>query len=115
MNPPKPAFTYSAKIVRVIDGDTVVADIDLGMKTWRHNESLRLLDVRAAELTGPDKVAGQMAKEYLQTLMEEGEKVLVVTTKDKSDKYGRYLADIYLPDGTHVNQLVREHSPPAGK
>ena len=40
-------YTCKAKIVRVIDGDTVVADIDLGFRTWLHGEHLRLYGIDA--------------------------------------------------------------------
>ena len=41
-------YTYRATVTRVIDGDTVVADIDLGFRTWRHGERLRLYGIDAS-------------------------------------------------------------------
>ena len=42
-------YTYKANIVRVIDGDTVVADIDLGFDVWLRKEHLRLVGIDAPE------------------------------------------------------------------
>ena len=42
IDPAEPRFVYSAKVVRVYDGDTLFADIDLGMRVWLRNEPLRL-------------------------------------------------------------------------
>ena len=47
--PPVPSYTYRAEVVRVLDGDTVELDIDLGFSTWVHKRSIRLLDVLAPE------------------------------------------------------------------
>ena len=35
-------YKYLAKVTFVYDGDTVTVDMDLGLKTWIHNEKLRL-------------------------------------------------------------------------
>jgi endonuclease YncB( thermonuclease family) len=46
-----------AVIVRVIDGDTVVANLDLGWHTWRHDEHIRLGGIDAPERTDPTRWA----------------------------------------------------------
>ena len=97
-------FEYRATIVRVIDGDTVVADIDLGMNVWRRNEPLRLYGVNAPEVVGADKAAGLAAKDWLVSIFE-GKRVTIRTQKDKTEKYGRWLAVIDL-EGVNINAAI---------
>ncbi len=88
-------YEYQARVVEVIDGDTVKADIDLGFSITRR-DSLRLLGINAPELHAADKAPGLAAKAYLQKLVE-GATVTVRTHKDDTEKYGRLLAEIFLP------------------
>ncbi|MRG56373.1 hypothetical protein GF108_12370 [Phyllobacterium sp. SYP-B3895] len=90
-------YQYKARIVSVTDGDTVRADIDLGFNTWRHNEPLRLYGIDTPEMKGETKAAGQTAKEALEGRIL-GKEVILCTIKDKQEKYGRYLAEIYIGD-----------------
>ena len=100
-------YTYRAEIVRVIDGDTVVADIDLGFETWRRNEHLRLFGIDAPERGTPE------GKEVKAALTEriEGQSLLICTIKAKSSpkeatgSFGRYLVKIYQ-DGENINQWL---------
>lgn len=59
-------YAYRAIITRVIDGDTVVADIDLGFHTWRHGERLRLMAIdaprSAARHALPAKLRGALSR-----------------------------------------------------
>lgn len=103
--PAEPAYRYRARLVRVVDGDTLRVDIDLGFDTWLHNRSVRLLGCNARELSEP---GGREARENLATLLPVGSPVVIHTVKD--DKYGgRYDAQVLLPDGTNlVERLVRD-------
>lgn len=105
-------YLYRANIVRVIDGDTVVADIDLGFRTWRRGEHLRLYGIDAPERA---EQAGKDAEELLRTRIE-GQRVYVCTIKSKrSDReargsFGRYLTVIHK-DGENINDwMVRSGS-----
>ncbi len=80
-------YQYSAKIVRVIDGDTVVVDIDLGLSIWKHNEHIRLEGIAAPELT---QAGGKEARDYLKILLPVGTEITLTTKKDRKEKYGRY-------------------------
>jgi endonuclease YncB( thermonuclease family) len=106
---------YRAFIARVIDGDTVVAIIDKGFTNLKM-ERLRLAGVDAPELRprkGTDeerieeKARAKVATERVRELIEGKE--VVIQTK-KTGKFGRWLADIYLPGepGRTVNQLLLE-------
>lgn len=100
-------YTYNAKIVRVIDGDTVVADIDLGFRTWLHGEHLRLYGIDAPE-RGSDSFAA--ATDALAQRIE-GQTVYICTTKAKrsdseaTGSFGRYLVTIYS-GGKNVNDWL---------
>ncbi len=109
-------YEYRAKIVRVYDGDTVYADLDLGFKHTMHEVSLRLFGINAPEVSGEERVAGLRSKAALEPLVLN--KVVTVRTikptkdvfpaGDKTEKYGRYLAIIILEDGTNVNDWLVE-------
>ena len=95
------------KINRVIDGDTVDLDIDLGFGvTLSHR--VRLKDIDAPETRTKDlveKAEGLAAKEWLiKELSREGEWVIETT---KEDKYGRILGTLYLVgDPVTVNERM---------
>lgn len=107
-----PAYTYRAEITRVVDGDTVDAVVDLGFGVTMP-QRLRLLNINAPEMVGKSKAAGIAAKEHLQklifdhTLYQEAEigVVAIRSHKDKSDSFGRYLAELLGEDddGRMVN------------
>jgi micrococcal nuclease len=96
-------YIRRAKIVRLVDGDTVDVDIDLGMAITTR-QRLRLFGINTPEVRGPEKVAGHAATQHLADLLvryrHKGEWDIVVRThKDKKGKYGRYLADLIGEDG----------------
>ena len=64
-------FTYGAKLVRVVDGDTVDIDIDLGFGVWLKNERIRLYGIDTPESRTRDKVEkkfGKAAKAFVVKL-----------------------------------------------
>lgn len=94
-------------MVRVVDGDTIDVDIDLGFYVWIRKQRIRLLDIDAPEVRGESKEAGLAASEYLKGLID-GKTVIIRTAKgkdgvDRDDSFGRWLATIYL-DGLDVNE-----------
>ena len=98
-------YHYKAFISAAYDGDTVTADIDLGLKTIVKGEKLRLNRINAPEMRGDEKVAGKAARDWLRERIV-GRSVLIETLKDSKGKYGRYIAEIWLPengDYTNIN------------
>lgn len=92
------AYRYNAFVTRVIDGDTVIMDVDLGFRAWVHDQSFRLLGINAAE---KNTAAGKAAMENLMKILPVGAAVTLDSVKD--DKYGgRYDAIITLSDGTDL-------------
>lgn len=96
-------YTYKAICTAVYDGDTITVDIDLGMNIWQREQKIRLLGINTPEMRGADKVAGAAARDYLRSLVLNGE-IIVRTVKDKHEKYGRLLGEIWIElDGREVN------------
>jgi micrococcal nuclease len=86
-------YDYSARLIRVVDGDTVHLEIDLGLESFRRIKC-RLAGINAPEMSTP---GGPPAKARLQELLGTGQALVVHTYKDHTEKYGRYLVDIYTP------------------
>lgn len=105
----KNLYHYKAIITSVYDGDTCTANIDLGFKFYHNGLKLRLANIDAPEVRGDTLLAGQQSREFLRDLILNKE-VIVMTEKDSTEKYGRYIAHIYLTqeDGTYmyVNEQI---------
>jgi len=95
---------YPATISRVIDGDTVVAHIDLGLDVWLTRQHIRLHGIDAPELRGGDRPAGILAKTYLEGWLAVSN-VVIDTHGDTRDKYGRIVGTLYV-NGTNVNERM---------
>lgn len=92
-------YTFYAGMSRVIDGDTVVLDIDLGFRVQQEH-AVRLAGLNAPELSTHE---GVDAKAWVITwFATNGPYLTVTTTANPLDKYGRYLADVYA-NGSHLN------------
>ena len=105
-------YYYHANITYVYDGDTCTADIDLGLDVWKKSEKIRLNRINTPELRGDEREAGLVSRDRLRELVQ-GKEVIIQTVKDRREKYGRYLGEIWLMDETgkfnNINdQLVAE-------
>jgi micrococcal nuclease len=102
-------FIFQARVVRVVDGDTIYCDIDLGFHI-RTMQMLRFSVIDTPEIYHPKNEAelqhGREAKEYLENLIL-GKDVWVKTRK--TGKFGRWIANVYLMDGTNVQRLLIEN------
>lgn len=104
-------YEYNAKVLRVVDGDTFLLDVDLGFHA-HIVEKIRLLGVNTPEKFGVKKgsdeyKAGVAASQWVMdqfgaSFNPRGEPidtdvmVRIVTKRDKQGKYGRYLATVYI-------------------
>ena len=105
-------YFYQAIVRAVYDGDTMTVDIDLGMHNWVHGEKLRLLRINAPELRGATHQKGEEARDFLRSMVD-GKEIVIETYKDDKEKYGRYLAEIWVADeqGRYYNvndRMVKE-------
>jgi micrococcal nuclease len=86
-------WTYKAKIIKIVDADTLDLDIDLGFGILKR-ERIRLARVDAWEVRGEERPQGLLAKDAVIALAEQhGHECTVTTSKDKG-KYGRYIGEI---------------------
>ena len=104
-------YLYKATVTRVVDGDTVDLEVDLGMNILV-KERVRLARINTPETYGVKKTseeykAGVKAKRRLAELVE-GKQVTIETIKDRKGKYGRYIAELYVleKDWFSVNTLL---------
>ena len=91
-------YEYRVKILRVVDGDTVDVDIDLGFGVWMHKERVRLYGIDTPESRTRDleeKKYGKAAKAFLEAKLKEGTPLLR-TFKDGVGKYGRILGEFWV-------------------
>jgi micrococcal nuclease len=103
-------YTYIANVIRVVDGDTLVVDIDLGFDMWVRNQSIRLEGIDTPEirtLNIREKLAGNLAKQRVEELVG-GKQVIIKTEKDKTEKFGRMLGIILTKEGLNINELLIE-------
>jgi len=88
-------FEYRAIVTGAYDGDSVTADIDLGLGSWRHDAKLRLFGVDTPEIKSTDKARAIAVRDELRELIL-GKEVRICTIQDKTDKYGRFLVEIFF-------------------
>jgi|TARA_R110002051_G_scaffold54980_1_gene102804 endonuclease YncB( thermonuclease family) len=96
-------YQYRAKLIKVVDGDTVDAMIDCGFSTFK-KERIRLHGINTPETRTRDKKEkekGLAAKARLIELIEEGNNEFIVKTSiDKKGKYGRLLGTLYKDEAS---------------
>ena len=107
-------YEYRAKVVKVVDGDTVDVDIDLGFGVWLKDERVRIMGIDTPESRTSDKtekVFGLAAKARLKELL--GKQAILKTQvgkggEDMKGKFGRILGDFVAPYGRLVTEIMIE-------
>ena len=94
-------YEYRAIIMRIVDGDTFWAKVDLGFNLSAQLD-FRILGIDAPECVGVNRTAGLASAAILAQLMPIGSTCLIRTAK--GDSFGRWLAEIILEDGRDVAQ-----------
>lgn len=103
-------YRYNASVVRVIDGDTFIANVDLGFRVY-HEITFRLARINTPETWRPkteeERELGQLAKDRVIELIEF---YSIVIETSKAGKYGRWIAEVYLPelDDKNLTDLLIE-------
>lgn len=93
---------YDVTVLKVVDGDTVDVDIDLGFGITLRDERVRVMGIDTPESRTRDKVEdlfGEAAKARVKELMAEGGKLITTEDKNGEDmkgKFGRILGDFYV-------------------
>ena len=113
-------YEYKCKVLKVIDGDTVDVDIDLGFGVWLHKERVRIMGIDTPESRTSDKlekVFGLAAKERLISLL--GEDAILDTQvskkgEDMKGKFGRMLGNFRTTDGEHCADILIEEGHAVG-
>ena len=103
-------YEYSAKCIRVVDGDTLDCDIDLAFDITIR-ERVRFHGINAPESRTRDleeKKRGLAAKDRVIEVMKENETFVLRPKYDRLGKYGRVIGDIILENGDCLNDVLVE-------
>ena len=109
-------FTYVAFVQRVVDGDTLLVAFDF-KSTFSISQKLRLRGIDCPEINTPE---GKKAKLFVEARLKNVDFIIVKTYKDRTDRFDRYLADIFYlageadentvaREGTYLNQELLDH------
>jgi micrococcal nuclease len=105
-------YEYKCKVLKVVDGDTVDVDIDLGFGVWLRKERVRIMGIDTPESRTSDKVEkvfGLAAKARLISLL--GEDAILDTQvskkgEDMKGKFGRILGNFRTIAGEHCADIL---------
>ena len=108
-------YQYKAKVLKVLDGDTVDIDLDLGFNIVLASQRVRMAGIDTPEsrtANNEEKVRGQLSKKKLAEKLPVGSWVKIETQKSDSndDKFGRILAVFIMEDGTSLNQWMIDNN-----
>lgn len=96
----------NATVLRVVDGDTIVADID------GNRERVRLIGIDTPESVKPNSPVecyGKEASAHTKDLLADGTPIRLVLDVEERDRYGRLLAYVYrASDGEFINLTLAE-------
>lgn len=95
-------YEYSAKVVKVYDGDTITVDVDLGFGVWMHKQKIRLVGINTPEVRGEEREEGLKSRDWLREKILD-KQITLRTAKDRKGKYGRWLGAVIL-HSTNINQ-----------
>lgn len=107
-------YEYKAHITKIVDGDTVDVDIDLGFGIWMKDERVRIMGIDTPESRTSDKVEkvfGLASKERLKEILGKTTTLKTFAAKDGEDmkgKFGRILGDFIAEDGRMVTDIMIE-------
>ena len=105
-------YEYKVNILKVVDGDTVDVDIDLGFGVWLRKERVRLAGIDTPESRTSDaveKVFGQAAKDRVNSLL--GDEATLISQISKSGdnikgKFGRIIGNFKTINGEIVADIL---------
>jgi micrococcal nuclease len=103
-------YTYAGTLSRVVDGDTLDIQVDLGFNVF-HNQRFRLEGVNTPELRGASLEAGKAARQFVVDTLPTTKNSLFINCTGR-DKYGRWVAQITFKNSDAVmnlSDLLVEH------
>ena len=103
---------YNCVVLRVVDGDTIDVDIDLGFDIILAKQRIRLYGIDTPESRTRDqeeKYYGKLSAAFLQKHCPKGSYITLKTHLDKKGKFGRILGEIIV-DGNNLNQQMIEEN-----
>jgi len=105
---------YRAKVLRIVDGDTIDVDLDLGFTVWMRKQRIRLAGIDTPESrtrNKEEKKRGLLSKAKLKELCPTGSTIKVKTELDKErGKFGRVLGTLLTVDDLNINQYMIENN-----
>ena len=112
-------YRYNCRVVKIVDGDTVDVDIDLGFGVWLNNQRIRISGIDAPENRTRDleeKEAGQVAAAFVEKYLPLwSQQVLISEEYNSTGKYGRILGTFQVYDHktdrvmSLSDIMIREH------
>lgn len=106
-------YQYKPVIKRIVDGDTIVCDIDLGFNIVLTDRHVRVAHIDAPEKNTPEGKAAIRYLEYMLTPVTENgftkykPEIVLDIMQHKADKYGRLLAEVTI-DGRRLDKSMVE-------
>ena len=108
-------YEYRCRVNKVLDGDTVDIDLDLGFNIILSSQRMRMAGVDTPESRTSDKEEkprGLLSKKVLSEKLPIGSwiKIRTMNPNNNDDKFGRILGEFILDDGVNVNAwLIENH------
>ena len=107
-------YEYKCNIIKIVDGDTVDVDLDLGFGVWLRDERVRIMGIDTPESRTSDKmekIFGLAAKERLSSLLG-ADATLLSQVKSNGEnmkgKFGRILGDFKTMNGDTITTKLME-------
>lgn len=99
------SYRYKAKMVRVVDGDTIDFNIDLGFHVWMlirvRLEGVNTPEVHGVKHASEEYQEGLRAMDYVEDWFEENASEWCEVETQKTGKYGRWIAKVYAGEDEH--------------
>ena len=104
-------YEYRCNVVKIIDGDTVDVDIDLGFGVWMRKQRIRMYGIDTPESRTRDleeKKYGLAAKDFLTGMLDDEGGIVLRTHKDGKGKFGRILGELWRTTN-YADQSINEY------
>lgn len=102
-------YEYKVTLDRIVDGDTVDVNVDLGFTVWLSKQRIRLMGLDTWESRTRNlevKAKGLLAKEFTKHMVSEAEEIILIS--HGKGKYGRILGEL-ICDGVNLNDALIEN------